>query len=96
VPHKNHSKTKKAISQAARPADGLGTLFPAASDGAGYDDYEQNNTYRNNDDAGVKGANQPICKNAGHEEQFQDEFSLQVFQMQGEGGISFVYQAIFG
>jgi hypothetical protein len=83
VPHKKSPKTKKAISQAVRPADGLGTLFPAASDGAGYDDYEQNNAYRNNDGAGVKEANQPTCNNAGHEEQFQDECSLQVFQMQG-------------
>jgi hypothetical protein len=41
----------------------LGTSVPLASDGAGYDD--QNNNYRNGEDAGKKGVT-PACRNAEH------------------------------
>jgi hypothetical protein len=43
---------------------------PAASGGAGYDDYEQNNNYayRNSGGAGVKGTNPTACKNFVHAE----------------------------
>jgi hypothetical protein len=48
------------------PLMALETLFPRASDGAGYDDYEQNNAYRNTDGAGENGADQPTCKSVAH------------------------------
>jgi hypothetical protein len=41
----------------------LGTLVPLASDGAGYDD--QNNNYRKGEDVAQKGI-APACREAGH------------------------------
>jgi hypothetical protein len=64
---KNSLLNEKGHQQAlSAPLMALETLVPLASDGAGYDDYEQNNAYRNTDGAGENEADQPTCEGVAH------------------------------
>jgi hypothetical protein len=63
---KSRYLTKKAISRAAFPADGLGAFSGWPSSGAGYDDHNNNNAYGNSDRVGGIGTNQPVWNAVEH------------------------------
>ena|SRR5215471_4714614 len=58
---------KRPSARLSAPLMASESYLPAASDGAGYDDYEQNNNaYRDSNDTGEKGTKKPACKSSAH------------------------------
>jgi hypothetical protein len=65
-PQKSRYLTKKAISRAAFPADGLGAFSGWPSSGAGYDDHNNKNAYGNSDRVGGIRINRPVSNAVEH------------------------------